>query len=372
MDELLGGSTEKVVFPVQDGVAFLDQTLEQVEVEFRQNLIPQLREDLVVSIETLFTSKTQAYREALVGVLLVRIFLPDRNLARPYISLSGKSYNGRDIDERIVNPFLRKNAIPCSKGPYLNVFRRQFTFTPEAENQVRDKAAHQAMLALIDELRETTHEGAVAILSRLIYRFLMLREDSDVAVAAVNRLSVKQYILLLQSVINTPSGGLFPLMLASCMFETIVKVYGLNWTVDTQGINVADKASGTAGDITITSGVTVLFSIEVTVRPLDKNRLVQTFMDKIAPNEIVDYIFILKELPRDQEVLRQAQTYFGQGHEINFLEIAGWLEMQLINIGKLGRTTFNELLVNKLREKRVPKSLKLAWNESINRMLVGI
>ena len=81
-------------------------------------------EDMAESVETVFHSHTQAYREVLVGCTIARLQDRDIDIRQPYVGLGENSFNGRTLDEKAVNPFFHDRRIPSSKGPYLSVFRR--------------------------------------------------------------------------------------------------------------------------------------------------------------------------------------------------------------------------------------------------------
>ena len=73
------------------------------------------------------------------------------------------------------------------------------------------------------------------------------------------------------------------------------ETFNLGQTIDYQGINIADAASGEAGDITIKRGSEVVIAAEVTERVVERSRVVSTFTTKIAPLGIQDYLFFVKE-----------------------------------------------------------------------------
>ena len=89
--------------------------------------------------EALFRSNTQSYREVLLGCVLVRLLDPTADIRKPYMNQGDGAYNGRTLDERVVNPFLHDRLIPATRGPYLASFRRSVTFVPAtaADNATR-------------------------------------------------------------------------------------------------------------------------------------------------------------------------------------------------------------------------------------------
>lgn len=134
-----------------------------------------------------------------------------------------------------------------------------------------------------------------------------------------------------------------------------------------QGINVADKFSGTGADITIKHAKKILLAAEVTERNVDKTRVISTFQTKIAPQGIEDYLFLVTG-QADTQVMKQARQYFSQGHEINFFEMKNWIVVILATIGSAGRAIFNEVLMEKLSAADIPAALKVAWNNEIAKL----
>jgi hypothetical protein len=149
------------------------------------------------------------------------------------------------------------------------------------------------------------------------------------------------------------------------MFETIKQFFNLDWEIEWQGINVADAASGAGGDIIIMHQGNILLAIEVTERSVDRARVVSTFNTKIAPAGIEDYLFLVGATETSEEARNQARKYFAQGHDINFIQVCDWLIMLLATLGKAGRNIFNSSLMNLLDGPDVPKTVKIAWNESV-------
>ncbi len=215
--------------------------------------------------------------------------------------------------------------------------------------------------------RTNTDESLKEILRYLLYRFIRLRTASDVPLARLHRISLEQYGQLFDGLLSTASGGRFPLLLAEVTFATIANVNNLDWTIEVQGINVADRPSGAGGDITIKRRDSIVMAAEVTERGVDKHRIVSTFQTKIAPKGIEDYLFLLLHKP-DEEVMRQARQYFSQGHEVNFVDLKNWILVILATLGKAGRAVFNDVLSQKLEAADIPAALKVAWNEQVARI----
>lgn len=315
-----------------------------------------------------FDSNTQAYREVLLGCVLARIQSRSIDLRSPYVKQGPTAYNGRTLDERVVNPFLQRNRIPSTKGPFLSVFRRSVRLEPATREGLRDKEGFDAFLRLVEYLEEMANpEQLRSFLRHLLERFLDVRSQSEIPISRLQRVSLSQYDQLLSSFLSVTSGGRIPVLLVEATFRAIATAFDLDWEVEVQGINVADQAAGAGGDITIKQRGSILLAVEVTERSVDQNRMITTFQTKIAPRGIEDYLFLVTT-DADDRAIRQAHRYFSQGHEVNFLDVKDWMLIVLATIGAKGRQDFNRSLCERLEMEDIPASLKVAWNEEILRI----
>jgi hypothetical protein len=349
----------------------LAQEFARVEEQVLNGNVPTLPEELVRHFDTIFRSSTQAYREVFLGCILARLNNPSIDIHKPYMKHGENAYNGRTLDERVVNPFLHEKRIPSSRAPFLSTFRRGVQFVEATIIGTQDKVAFASFLALVDHAAsETNNENLLNILRYALYRFIQLREASHIALSRLHRISLEQFDVLVAGLLATPSGGRLPVMLVEAAFTAINETYGLNWVIEVQGINVADSTGGAGGDITIRKENQIVLAAEVTERPVNRTRVTATFQTKIATVGIADYLFLLTSRV-DDEVLQQARQYFSQGYEINFLEIRDWIIKVLATLGIRGRDIFNRVLFEKLDAADVPPALKVAWNELIARITQG-
>jgi hypothetical protein len=344
----------------------LDTEFPEAEEKLLINEVPTVDNKTSKAFDTIFQSRTQAYREVLLGYIIAKSQNVNIDITLPYVKQGQNSFNGRSLDEKVVNPFLQEKQIPCSKGPYLSVFRRDAKFDEDFKNRVRDQVGYESFLFLIKKINSFRERGDILqLLLYLLFNLAKLRQDSIVAVSRLKRISLEQFDQLISGLLSTRSGGLFPVALVVATFQAIINYFKLDWTITTQGINVADKASGATGDISIYTGDKIIVSAEITERNVDKNRVISTFNTKIAPVGLEEYLFFVKEVKIDSEVQAQTQHYFTQGHEVNFVEIKNWILMVLTTIGKYGREIFNNVLLEYISTRETHKALKVAWNEQI-------
>ena len=321
------------------------------------------------ALDIVFSSNTQSYREVLLGCVLVHIIHPDINIRLPYVKQGEHAFNGRTLDEQVVNPFLMSKQIPCSKGPYLATFRRNVRLDSSTREGLRDKTGYDAMLEIIDAIEKAEREEAKAILYCLLQKFIELREKSDVQLVSVVRMSIEQYRHFLDTLLYNQSGGLIPMLVTEAIFQTINEQNQCGWTVKRQGINAADGATGTPGDVVIYKGTEIVKAIEVTERPIAQTRVTTTFNTKIATNEVKDYLFIYTQAVPDNEAYRAANAYFAQGFDINFIKLTNFVISVFVIGDATTRTIFMNKMLTLLRGIDVPASVKTAWNDSLQTII---
>lgn len=345
----------------------LEKAFVEAERYLLTSTLPSLESRLSHAVERVFASNTQAYREVLLGCTVVRLLAPAVNIRLPYVAQGPAAYSGRSLDEQVINPFLQSKRIPCSRGPYLNVFRRNVQFDESIRAGLRDTEGYDAFLTVLAYLE---HESAPhAFLVYLLYLFARMRESSSISLSRIQRISLAQYDQLIGGLLEVQSGGRFPVLFTVAMFETIKAFYGLAWQIAYQGINVADAASGATGDITVRDGEHVVLAVEVTQRTVDQSRVISTFNTKIAPQGIDDYLFCLGDTAPTVDARRQAEQYFAQGHEVNFISIKEWILMSLATMGKRGRSIFNTQLMLLMESEDVPAPLKVSWNDHVSALM---
>lgn len=350
----------------EDAGALLREVFAETQPLILAGTEPPIPDALKPHFNIVFATNVQAYRETLLGCALAR--LQDRaiNIRLPYMNQGAGAFNGRTLDERVVNPFFQEHRIPSSRGPYLAAFRRSVRFDESPRGGLRDKTGYDAFLELIGYLETTDDDAALRVfIAYTLYKFAKLREAADVPLSRLQRISLEQFDSLITSLLHTPSGGRLPVIIVLAALRSIKDFFGVDWEIAFQGINVADAAGGAGGDITVSQGGRIVFAAEVTERPVERARVVATFNTKIAPNAIEDYLFFtpLETLAEDAQT--QARQYFAQGHEVNFLDVKNWVLHSLATMGKRGRGLFNDHLMQLLDEQDMPRGIKVAWNDYI-------
>ena len=325
----------------------------------------EVMERLHNTLDTIFESNTQSYREVLLGCALIHIMYPEVNIRLPYVKQGANAFNGRTLDQEVVNQFLVSKQIPCSKGPYLATFRRNVKFDETTRDGLRDKVGYDAMLEILGEIENSQGVTAKAILMCLLQKFVELRERSDIQLVSVVRLSIEQYRHFLDTLLHNQSGGLIPMLVTEAIFQTINIQYRCDWEIVRQGVNAADGATGAAGDVTIFKDGEVIKAIEVTERPIGQTRVVTTFNTKITTSDVKDYLFVYTSTTPDEGAYSAANTYFAQGYDINFIKLSNFVISTFIAGNANTRVIFMNKMLELLRQGDIPAAVKTAWNDSL-------
>lgn len=333
--------------------------------------VSQYLSDNRTSLDIVFQSKTQSYREVLLGCAIAHLLDLSINIRLPYVKQGENSFNGRTLDENVINPFFQENLIPCSKGPYLATFRRNVKLTSETRDGLRDKNGYDSMLLLLSAIENTSKPTEAAnFVACLLKRFLSLRDESRVPLVRINRLSIEQYKRLLQTLVCCPSGGLIPVLVTVALFQTLNETYSLSWDVTWQGINAADGATGAEGDITVKKGDELIMAIEVTERPIDQRRVLSTFNTKILQGRAKNYLFVYTNALPDETAKHAAQMLFSQGYDVNFVNLVELVINHFLSNDECIRVTYTDKILALLDGQDVPSSVKISWNTSIQSLIV--
>ena len=90
----------------------LSSALAIAEANLFQGSAPVVPPHVVSACQIIFESSTQAFREVLLGCAIARIQDQTINIRQPYVKQGRNAFNGRTLDEKVVNPFLHDKRIP--------------------------------------------------------------------------------------------------------------------------------------------------------------------------------------------------------------------------------------------------------------------
>ena len=348
----------------------LEAAYEEATSLFYAKASPDVSKGIQDACRPMFTSNTQAFREVALGLCLVRLLDRKADLAKPYTTLPGGTFSGRTVDERVVNPFLRRQRIPCTKGPYLSVFRRSVSIVEDTGLGIRDQEGYLGLLTLVELLQKEGNQKQLhQILTYLLWLFIGLREESDISLIRYGRLSLAQVQALANYLLSQKSGGYWPLALVVANTKALSDILGLNWEVCYQQLNTADKPSGASGDVSIQKNGETLLVMEVTERSVEESRVVETFETKIAGRDLPTYLFMVRLDRTSAEALEAAKPYFAQGAELVFLDIQDWIHNTQALIGLPGHLAFQDRMIEQINSDKIAKAQRAQWNDAMQNLV---
>lgn len=346
--------------------ALLAEVFALAEDDYREGAAVGIPAATQTATERLFVSETQAYREALVGCTTAHILDPEIDIRMPATEHGEHAFSGRSLADTAVTPFLRGRAVPISASPYLSSLRGGARFIAGGEPRIqRDQGGFDALVSVVDYVRGLGSEESKTYLRYLLRRFIQLREAGNIALKKIAKPNLYQLSHLVGGLLTVKSGGRIPALLAIAMFQTVSECHQLGWEVAFQGINVADKASGAVGDITIRKDGAILLAVEVTERAVDQARVTLIFDQKVSPGALSDYLFITTTRP-ENSAITAARNYTGVGHEMNFVPLAPWIRHNLATIGQTCRALFQTKMIDLLSAAGVPAEIRVAWNKKMD------
>ncbi|MEX1180753.1 MAG: restriction endonuclease, SacI family [Cucumibacter sp.] len=343
----------------------LEEIFAVAEDDFRDGKRQTIPAEQVTAIARLFKSDTQAYREALVGCCVARLVNPKVDVHYPDTTASEFSFSGRSLADKVVTPALRAKAVPVSASPYLSSLRGGAKFIPGGQPRIqRDQEGFDTLVFLVEELSQMDAATARKFLRRLLAEFVELREAANIHLRRVGKPSLPQLMSIIHHMLGMKSGGRVSSYVTVALFQTLGEHYDRGWDVEFQGINVADKFTGAVGDVTVKKDGATVLGVEITERPISRDRVTLVFDQKISPAAVKDYLFVTTAKP-DPEAFEAAKNYTAAGHDMNFVDLSSWAHKALATIGPEGRTLFQDRLVAQLASTGVPAELRLAWNEAL-------
>lgn len=351
---------------VSTAKALLSEAFALAESDYRDDAPVSIPSAIVAATERLFLSETQAYRDALPSCAIARIIDPEIDIRLPATEYGENAFSGRSLADKVVTPFLRDRSVPTSASPFLSAVRGGARFIKGGEPRIqRDKDGFAALVEIVDYLHELDALKARNYLRYLLRRFIVLRESHNITLKRISKPNLEQLKRLIEGMLTVKSGGRIPALLATAMFQTISDCHALGWEVEFQGINVADKASGAVGDVTIRKDGALVLGVEVTERSIDQARVTLTFNQKVSPSGLTDYLFITTAKP-EADALAAARRYTSVGHEMNFVQLAGWLVHNLATVGPVCRSLFQAKMIDLLGTQGVPAEIRVAWNDKMD------
>ena len=327
------------------------------------------------AIHELITCRVVSIRYALLTQLLGKAV--DKN--RGALSIQrGEATTAEASGRWDARSFCSANVVPwvsesgqvlgTSPDPYVNNPLRRARLDSGHE-PVRDHALWDSLVDLLTEVQERgepafTESRLRACLVSLALRYRELAVEFEVP----QRISLEATARLVADFLSEPSGGERPQIVTAALMRTIGWRLGVFDSVVRQGINEADAANSSPGDIICYSQGIPVLAVEVKDRIVELQD-VEAAIGKARRNNITGILFATVAPPGDEAAITdRMEREFALGINVYRLSIDVLLQATLSIAGEASRVQFLILAGEELNDRVTQPAHKLAWQRLLQNL----
>ena len=320
------------------------------------------------TIDEIIRCSVVSIRYALVTQLLGKVVDQSRDalsIQRGDASTADESgrWDARSFCSANVVPWVSESGqvLGTSPDPYVNNPLRR----PRLDEGHEPVRARPLWESLVAELREVqtrddpsfTESKLRSCLVSLADIYRELTTDFDVP----QRISLESTSRLVADYLSESSGGERPQVITAALMRTIGSRFGIFDEVARQGINEADAASASPGDVICYSQGTQVLAVEVKDRTIELHD-VDVAIGKARRNSIAEILFATVEPPSIEESIEsRTEREFALGINVYQISIDTLLRASLSIAGESSRAQFLTLVGEELNDRVTQPVHKLAW-----------
>ena len=327
------------------------------------------------AIHELITCRVVSIRYALLTQLLGKAV--DQN--RDVLSIQrGQADTAEAAGRWDARSFCSVNVVPwvgesgqvlgTSPDPYVNNPLRRARLDSGHE-PVRDRDLWTKLVEQLSEVQERgdaayTESKLRACLASLASVYRQLAVEFDVP----QRISLEATSRLVAEFLTEPSGGERPQIVVAALMRTIRDRFGVFDQVDRQGINEADAAGASPGDVICYAGGVPVLVVEVKDRMVELHD-VDAAIGKARRNSITEVLFATVAPPSDEpSIADRMEREFALGINVYRLSIDTLLRVVLAIAGESSRVQFLTLAGEELNDRVTQPAHKLAWQSLLQNL----
>ena len=332
-------------------------------------------EDVDPAIHELITCQVVSIRYALLTQLLGKAVDPSRDA----LSIQrGDAASAESAGRWDARSFCSANVVPwvgesgqvlgTSPDPYVNNPLRRPRLDGGHE-PVRNRILWNSLVAVLAEVQERdddefTFSRLRACLASLASLYRELAVEFDVP----QRISLEATAKLVADFLSEQSGGERPQVVTAALMRTIGDRFGVFDRVARLGINEADSASDSPGDLLCYYQDALVLAVEVKDRTLELHDI-ETAIGKARRSGVNEILFTTATTQAsDPSILDRAEREFALGINIYRLSIDALLRVALSIAGESSRIQFLALVGEELNDRVTQPAHKLAWQELLQRL----
>lgn len=300
-----------------------------------------LTSEITEKIEYVCRNWNRAGTRFLMACLLAKVHNPEVDIRKPYTEIGDDdAYSGRTYDEKYIEPFTFKHALPCnSTTAFLTpaLRNRDIVLTPEVNLVGKPPELYEILLLLLDEVQKR-NISAAALLAETVRSLLSLRDENrqrlEVLLTPSRNseselpLSAEAIVTLIQQHLQCPHTSRLPVLVVAAAYKAAETFLGER-VRPLYSHTAADKQTGASGDLEITliDAEEVITGYEMKAKRVERGDIDRA-LQKIADSgkRVDNYIFITTDTI-DFEVSEYAASIYEStgGIEMVILDCIGFL-----------------------------------------------
>ena len=327
------------------------------------------------TIHELITCRVVSIRYSLLTQLLGKVVDP----ARDALSIQRGDATAADTTGRWdARSFCSANVVPwvnesgqvlgTSPDPYVNNPLRRSRLDGGQE-PVRNSDLWAKLVAVLAEVQQRnaqdfTQSRLRACLTSLASLYRQLAVEFNVP----QRISLEATARLAADYLSEQSGGERAQVISAALMRTIGERFGIFHKVTRAGINEADSAADSPGDILCFHEDILVLAVEVKDRTLEIHDI-ETAIGKARRTGVNEILFATTSLPSEEKQIdERAEREFALGINVYRLSIDVLLEVALSIAGEASRVRFLTLVGEELNDRVTQPAHKLAWQELLKNL----
>ncbi len=321
-------------------------------------------------IDELITCSVVSIRYALLTQLLGKLSDPARHTlsiqrGEPATAEAAGRWDARSFCQANVVPWVGETSqvLGTSPDPYVNNPLRRprldAGYEPRRDRALWDKLTET--LALVQERNdpEYTETQLQLCLASLTRQYNALVVQFDVP----QRISLDAAASIVTRYLQEPSGGERPQIIVAALMRAIGQRFNLFDRIDRQGINEADAATDSPGDVICYQHDEPVLSIEVKDRTVTLDDVDMAIL-KARRSGITELLFATVTFQTDDsDVTQRTEREFSLGTNVYQLQIEVLIRALLAIAGEASRVEFLTLVGEELNDQVTQPAHKLAWQE---------
>ena len=276
---------------------------------------------------------------------------------------SAGRWDARSFCSTNVVPWVSESGqvLGTSPDPYVNNPLRRARLD-SGQEPVRNRTLWNSLVALLAEVQEQdnpefTESRLRSCLASLALVYRRLTVEFDVP----QRISLEATAKLVTDYLSEPSGRERPQIVAAALMRTIGDRFGIFDRVTRLGINEADSAADSPGDILCYYQDALVLAVEVKDRTLELHDI-ETAIGKARRSGVNEILFTTATTQASEpSISGRAEREFALGINVYRLSIDALLRVALSIAGESSRVQFLALVGEELNDRVTQPAHKLAW-----------